>query len=317
VHEDGESNRSLSARLVRLAQHRRLQGVAAKIVTALAIAGLVVGVVVAVTQLPDLDESVRPSLLAGAVCLAAVSFLNNAVEYWWISRRVGIDIEPLAAVRVSLKSTAANALPLPGAAIVKFEALYRQGARARRAVALITAVTVMVIGIAFLLTGVIAVLGDAGDTVVWAVVLIALGLAAIGVSSVLIRSAQTSHSWRAIGAAALIESASVVLAGLRMELIVTGLGFHVSLTQAFALSLAGIAAVAVGIAPSGLGVREGLAALFGNISGQSASVSVVASAIDRLVTYVALALLGVAVVAAPWAANRRRKRDAAQTGSAT
>jgi uncharacterized membrane protein YbhN (UPF0104 family) len=317
VQEEDPSDRSLGARLVRLAQHRRLQGAAAKVVTALAIVGVVVGVWVAIASLPDNDRPVRPALLAGAVALAALSLCNNGIEYWWISRRVGIEIEPVAAVRVSIKSTAANALPLPGAAIVKFEALHRKGAQARRAVALITSVTIMVIGIAFVCTGFIGLVANAHDTLAWALVSAAIGLTGMGVAAALIRSAQPARPFQAIGAAVVIESASVVLSGLRMQLIVGGLGFHVSLTQAFALSLAGIAAVAVGVAPSGLGVREGLAALFGNISGQSASVSVVASAIDRLVTYAALALLAVVVIAAPWAATRRKESDTTQAGSAT
>ena len=295
--EEGDSDRSISARLVRLAEHRQLHGMVAKVVTGLAIAGVIVGVWFAIAKLPKLEHPVRPLFLVAAVGLAILSFLNNGIEYWWISRRVGIDIGPLTATRVSIKATAANALPIPGAALVKFEELHRSGAWAKRSVALITGATVMVIGVSFAFTGVLAFVANVEDARGIAFVVFAAGAAGMGLAGFLVYKAG-GRSWGSIGVVTLIEIGSVVLAGFRMILIIAGLGYHVSLTQAFAISLAGQISVVMGITPGGLGVREALAAIFGRLTGQVASVSLVGSAIDRLVSYIALALLAAVVLGA-------------------
>ncbi len=293
----GDSDRSLSARITRLAEHRHVHGVAARVVTGLAILGVIVGVWFAIAKLPKLAHPVRPALLVAAVGLAVLSFLNNGIEYWWISRRVGIDIGPLTATRVSIKATAANALPIPGAALVKFEELHRSGARARRSVALITGATVMVIGISFAFTGILAFVANVENARGVALIVFAAGASAMGLAGFLVWKAG-GRSFGSIGVVALIETGSVALAGFRMVLIIAGLGYHVSLTQAFAVSLAGQISVVMGITPGGLGVREGLAAIFGRLTGQLASVSLVGSAIDRALTYVALALLAGVVLGA-------------------
>jgi uncharacterized membrane protein YbhN (UPF0104 family) len=297
ISDVGDSDRGLSARLVRLAEHRHLHGVVAKVVTGLAIVGVIVGVWLAVAKLPKLEHPVRPALLAAAVGLAVLSFLNNGIEYWWISRRVGIDIGPLTATRVSIKATAANALPIPGAALVKFEALHRSGARARHSVALITGATVMVIGVSFAFTGVLAFAADVENARGIAFLVFVLGAVAMGLAGFLVWKAG-GRSVGSIGVVTLIETGSVLLAGFRMALIVAGLGYHVSLTQAFAVSLAGQISIVMGITPGGLGVREGLAAVFGRLTGQVASISIVGSAIDRVVTYTALGLLAAVVFGA-------------------
>ncbi len=297
VPEEGDADRSISARLVRLAEHRQLHGVVAKVVTGLAVVGVIVGVWFAIAKLPKLDNPVRPLFLVAAVGLAILSFLNNGIEYWWISRRVGIDIGPLTATRVSIKATAANALPIPGAALVKFEELHRSGARAKRSVALITGATVMVIGVSFAFTGVLAFAANVEDERGIAFIVFAAGAAAMGLAAFLVFKAG-GRSWGSIAVVTLIEMGSVLLAGFRMILIIAGLGYHVSLTQAFAISLAGQISVVMGITPGGLGVREGLAAIFGRLTGQVASVSLVGSAIDRVVSYVALGLLAGVVLGA-------------------
>ncbi len=148
----------------------------------------------------------------------------------------------------------------------------------------------MVIGVSFAFTGVLAFAANVEDERGIAFIVFAAGAAAMGLAAFLVYKAG-GRSWGSIAVVTVIEMGSVLLAGFRMILIIAGLGYHVSLTQAFAISLAGQISVVMGITPGGLGVREGLAAIFGRLTGQVASVSLVGSAIDRVVSYIALGLL--------------------------
>jgi uncharacterized membrane protein YbhN (UPF0104 family) len=67
--------------------------------------------------------------------------------------------------------------------------------------------------------------------------------------------------------------------------------------QALALSLAGSLGSAVGFLPAGLGVREVLAAGIGPLVGLPAAVSLVATAVDRVLGLVVLAAIAAVLVA--------------------
>jgi uncharacterized membrane protein YbhN (UPF0104 family) len=87
------------------------------------------------------------------------------------------------------------------------------------------------------------------------------------------------------------------VAGGRLLLTLWGLGYSASVTQGVALSLAGSLGSAVGFLPAGLGVRELLAAGIGPIVGLPAAVSLVATAVDRVLGLVVLAAITAVLVA--------------------
>jgi uncharacterized protein (TIRG00374 family) len=77
---------------------------------------------------------------------------------------------------------------------------------------------------------------------------------------------------------------------LRLYLVAAALRFDVSYAQTTTLAIAAVAAAAIGFLPSGLGAREGIAALLAPIVGFPAAVGLVITAVDR---FVSLAVLSV------------------------
>ena len=80
-----------------------------------------------------------------------------------------------------------------------------------------------------------------------------------------------------------IELSLVVIGGLRITLVLTGLGFDISLAQGVGLTVAGAITTAVGFFPGGLGLREGLVAAISPLVGISAAAGLAGAVIDRVV----------------------------------
>ena len=91
---------------------------------------------------------------------------------------------------------------------------------------------------------------------------------------------------------------------LRLFLIAAALRFDVSFAQTTTLAIATVAAAAIGFLPSGLGAREGIAAILAPIVGFPAAVGLVITAVDRLVS---LAMLSVLAGIVTYATRRQRR----------
>jgi uncharacterized protein (TIRG00374 family) len=112
---------------------------------------------------------------------------------------------------------------------------------------------------------------------------------------------------RAAGALELlaIECAFILMQSLRLFLVAAALRFDVSFAQTTTLAIATVAAAAIGFLPSGLGAREGIAALLAPIVGLPAAVGLVITAVDRLVSLVVLSVFAGIVTYA----TRRQRRE--------
>jgi hypothetical protein len=82
-----------------------------------------------------------------------------------------------------------------------------------------------------------------------------------------------------------IETTFNLASALRLFLVAAALRLDVSYAQSVTLVIALVAAAAIGFLPSGLGVREALAALLSPIIGLPASVGLVITAVDRVVCW--------------------------------
>jgi uncharacterized membrane protein YbhN (UPF0104 family) len=93
---------------------------------------------------------------------------------------------------------------------------------------------------------------------------------------------------------------AVLVAAFRLQLALWGLGYSPAVSQSLALGLASALGSAVGFLPAGLGVREVLAAGIGPLVGLPAAVSLVATAVDRVLGLVVLAGMSLVLVATGW-----------------
>jgi uncharacterized membrane protein YbhN (UPF0104 family) len=268
-----------------------------------AFGAFVVFTVLAVRSLPHIDKPVRWELIfvAGLVCVPVIVALN-ALEFRLMAHFAQHHPPMLEIVQITVLGSAANLLPMPGAVMVRLANLRKAGVRVTRGLNLTA-----IIGLAWL--GTACVLG--GAVQLWAHTAFALGAVAVGSVLLAIGALMLTRALdpgtRVAGALELfaIECAFILMQALRLFLIAAALRFDVSYAQTTTLAIATVAAAAIGFLPSGLGAREGIAALLAPIVGFPAAVGLVITAVDRLVS---LAVLSVFAGIVTFATRRRREQ---------
>src|SRR3546814_1076329 len=88
-----------------------------------------------------------------------------------------------------------------------------------------------------------------------------------------------------------VEAVSVLVKAVRLYLTIRALGFDPSIAQATSLSMATVAASAIGIFPGGLGIRELLSGLIAPAVDLPASVGLVGTSMDRVICLPTLSVL--------------------------
>jgi uncharacterized membrane protein YbhN (UPF0104 family) len=205
-------------------------------------------------------------------------------------------------VQITVLGSAANLLPMPGAVMVRLANLRKAGVRVTRGLNLTA-----IIGLAWL--GTAGVVG--GAVQLWSHTAFALAALAIGSILLAIGTLMLTRALdpgtRVAGALELlaIECAFVFMQALRVFLVAAALRFDVSYAQTTTLVIATVAAAAIGFLPSGLGAREGIAALLAPIVGFPAAVGLVITAVDRVVSLIVLSVLAGIVTFA----TRRQRRE--------
>ena len=265
-----------------------------RLVLALATVGFAVGTVFAIRGFPHTRQAHDYKLLVLVVLLGPPAVVTlNSIEFMLLARLVSQKVGIARAVRIAVLGTAANQLPIPGAVIVRTQALATGGAGYRRSIVANLAIGLAWIGTAFSMAGLLQFHGR--------VPALGLGFAAAGVV-ILVASGRIVHravpldgprfmATRIIATEALL----VVVQAVRLALVLHGFGVRVSPAQAVALALSGVLAAALGVVPGGVGVREALASGIGPVVGLPASVSLVATAFDRIADLVVIGLAAVAI----------------------
>jgi uncharacterized membrane protein YbhN (UPF0104 family) len=251
--------------------------------------------VFAVRALPSIEGTPRWWMLviAGVVGVPALAMIS-ALEYRIMGLIVGHRVRGWDAMRVTILASAANLLPIPGAAVVRMEGLRRGGARVSHAFS-----ATVVIGLAWL--GTTGVIGGAVQVIArpWlALAFIAGGLALLaGAFGLVLRARGAVYATQTLGRLVVVESGFVAAHGSKLFLTAHALHLHCSPAQAISLTAAAVVASAAGVLPGGLGLREALAAALAPAIGMPAAVGLVITAVDRVVSLIALAILSVLVLA--------------------
>jgi uncharacterized membrane protein YbhN (UPF0104 family) len=268
----------------------------------LALAAFIAFTILGIRALPHIDKPIRWELIvvAGVVCVPLIVLLNS-LEFRLMAHLVEHHPPLLEIVQITVLGSAANLLPMPGAVMVRLANLRKAGVRVKRGLNLSAIIGLAWLGTAGLLGGVVQLGSHTG----FALVALAIGVTLLAIGALML--------WRTLDpgtrvAAALelfaIECGFVFAQALRLFLIAAALRFDVSYAQSATLAIAGVAAAAIGFLPSGLGAREGIAALLSPVVGFPAAVGVVITAVDRVVSLVVLSLLAGLVTVA----TRRQRR---------
>ena len=233
------------------------------------------------------------------VVLAPLTTLLNGLEYVQVARLVGQRPPLRPALQVAVLGTAANLLPVPGAVLVRVDALRRGGSTVGRSTAASVCAALLWASAAGLVAGLALFGAHRGLGAVLLLGAVVLGFAGRATGR---RVAGRRHG---LGGLALVELGTVVVGALRLMVIGAGLGGGVGFGQAAGLGLASIGAAAAGVFPGGLGLRETLSAGLAPILDLPAAVGAVAATFDRL--------LGLPVVIG--AALLLSRRDQSSAGS--
>jgi hypothetical protein len=263
-------------------------------VFAVATVGFGIGTTFAIRAFPQTHGHHDYPLLALVVLLGPPAVVTlNSIEFTLSARLLSQKVPLAQAVRIAVLGTAANQLPVPGAVIVRTQALASGGAGYRRAFVANLAIGLAWIGSSFTMAGLLQLHGRLPA--------LGLGFTAAGVGMLVacervVHRASSPEGPRFMAARIIAtETALVMVQAVRLALVLHAFGVRVSPAQAVALALSGVLASALGIVPGGVGVREALAAGIGPVVGLPASVSIVATAFDRIADLVVVGLAAVAI----------------------
>lgn len=238
-------------------------------------------------DLPPGGVRVAPIVVV-AVVLVPSTIAVNALELVALGRLLDQRLEPRTAVRVVVLGTAANLLPLPGAAALRIQALAGGGATYRAATGVNVAAAVSWLGSAAAVAGVaLLTLGRAqlgGAVLVVGLLGLGVGLVAAG------RLATVTSPHRDVALLAAVEVATVIAHALRLVLLLAAIGAGASFAEATVIGTSGPLAAAAGVFPAGLGIAEAAAAGAGALVGVTAAASFAAAALNRLIGYGVLGL---------------------------
>jgi uncharacterized membrane protein YbhN (UPF0104 family) len=290
----GATPGGLAGRLLRY--RAAVAGVGERRLLLVAVVLFVVASAIGVANLPPVETTVRwPVLLLLPLVGVPATVATNALEYGVTARLLGHRVPPADAARVSVLSTAANLLPIPGAVLVRSRALRQRGSGMGSALAVTTAIGVAWVGVNAVLAGSLQV--ATGEPPLGAAVIVG-GVLVLGAAALLaVRTRRVTLGRRDAATVLLVEVVAVLVAAARLQVALWGLGYSPGVDQSLGLSLAGSLGSAVGFLPAGLGIREVLAAGIGPIVGLPAAVGLVATAVDRVVGLVVLAGITAVLIA--------------------
>lgn len=244
-------------------------------------------------------------LVVLVVVLSPATIWANAAELRIMTRIVSPTGSPMGwatALRTVLVATAANLLPLPAGAVVRIQAMRTQG------VGTVPATSINVAGAgAWVAAGLIvaAVAAAASAPVLAVVAAFAVGLAGLAVAVVWTARLATIPPARAAASLVAIETATAVIHGVRLWVVLLALGLEVSVAQGLALGAATPLAAAAGVFPSGIGLAEALTALIAPLVALPAAAGFAATALGRVIGLLVIAPLALMVGASDLREARR------------
>jgi uncharacterized membrane protein YbhN (UPF0104 family) len=257
----------------------------------------------AVESLPD-GTSIRVVPLVALAVVTPIMLVLNAFEYAAAAALAGRREGLLPALRVSIYSSTANLLPVPGSVVVRVQALRNRGHRGTVALGATASVGVCWMAVSFAAAGALLVVNRP--------VLGGLLLAGAAVGFVIciawgrrLPATRPGPLWVEV---AVIAIAKVGAQALRLHLALLALGTSPSVSQSFGIAVSVSVGSAAAFLPAGLGVREGVGSALSAMVGLSAGVGLLAVLIDRAAGLIVAVPLAAVVLLAPerraaWAAR--------------
>jgi len=253
---------------------------------ALAAAFFIIGLATSLWSL-DLDDLTIVFWPLAVLALVAIPFMLtlNALETECVARLFNRSFGFWRALRVTVIGSAANMLPLPGAAAVRVMSLKSLDVPAASGSIATMGVALMWLGLSLVFAGCF-LLRPAFNTGLVAC-LIGLTVLPIGIGLLV----QVGSNRLALTGILLAKAALTLLSVVRMMLCFVALGVPVGFEIAAIFAVGRVLGSAASIVPAGLGVRELVSAALAPLVGLPSALAFVATALDRLIALLALLAL--------------------------
>ncbi len=271
-----------------LALAERLQGVGRnhrRLFLVAAAALFVVGLVWSFSELrlQHTELHLAPALVL-LFLFGPISVIYGALGLWLLGFAAGVPLAIAKALRVDAYAQLAEALPVPGGAIVRTGALMTAGGRALESSALVIASAVLWVAVAAAATGA-AVLSIAP----WpGAALLSGGIATAAPAALWLAS---KGGWRLMALTLVHRSAGLLINALRLQCAFAILAVAIPLPRCMPFALATIAGSAASIAPAGVGISETLSAVIASSLGVAAAAGFLAVALNRLLALLAAGIM--------------------------
>lgn len=258
-------------------------------VLAIALLFFVLGLVYSVVSRPQLLMELDPWYV-GMILFAGVplTIAMNAWEYRLMGLSLGKWVSWGKCMEVTVVGSAANMLPLPGAAMTRLAALSGEGITLNRSIGSIGAFAALWIAAALLYSG-LFLASIHGMLFGWGC--LGVGAAILGAS--IYGGVALGFPGRLMGEIIVQKLLQVVLESIRVYWALAAMEATVFFPDATIFVLAGVLGSAVSIVPAGLGIREGASALLAPLVGISAEAGFLSSGINRMASMAILGLITV------------------------
>jgi hypothetical protein len=212
----------------------------------------------------------------------------GAVGLILLGSAAGTELSMKTALRVDAYGQLAEALPLPGGAIVRAGALMRAGVRPQDSAILVLASAVLWIAIAAFAAGIVllTIIAPAGAL---------LSFIGASVSLLVLAWLIRTANWRLGTWMLLHRTIGLLINAIRLKFAFAALYVVLPLASTLPFALATIVGSASSVAPAGLGISESLSALMAHSLGVAGPAAFIAVALNRLSALLATGLI-VAVI---------------------
>lgn len=217
----------------------------------------------------------KPVPLCLLASLLPVSLLYGGVGLVLLGRCIQTPFPLGRATIIATYASLAEALPIPGGAIVRTGALVTAGAPVGRSTVLVLASAILWIGLAAV--GAAYALYQEG---ILGLSLILPGSLAVGGVLVWLL---IQVGWKITVLTIFHRLCGIALMAVKLKLAFDMIGVDLPLVHTLPFAFTSIAGSAASIAPAGLGISEGLSALIANLTTTTASAAFLAVALNRLV----------------------------------
>lgn len=215
------------------------------------------------------------------VVLVPLTIVANMAELSVTGRLLGVRIAPVLLLRTVLVATAANFLPIPGAALVRVHALRTGGAPLGAATSVTVSTALLWVSLSSMVAGA-ALVTIGGYALAAAFLGGGLLLGVLGVATLARHTSARTPLPLATLELCLVELALIVISAARILAVLVAIGIGASVTQTLVLTVAGALAATAGVFPGGLGLTEAISAALAPLVGLPAAAGFTATAMNRL-----------------------------------